>query len=1341
VQNNFHSTPDLLNLLKIWVKRPEVKKIFQKIRLLCLCIAILMLLSVSVHPAMAEMDIKDKVDRADAAVAEARERITCPGCAGGMSPERAAQYLNKTNMSVNIREIKLDTGYSGPTVANARSVHLPMGTLQVHTAGGISAQASAPSERALEIIADYDNDTAVSEYIRNVTLVMGYTERTNAEVSHYSADMKGVNITDHSRSVIEVVTYSYTNQSTKYRFKFIASQSIETGGKAIPPKMILPGQEFPPLVQDKDDDAECWYWYLLIGIAVLAVIAAIVATIAAATIGGAAAYRQYRSVLGQTNNLAVPPPQLVANPVQVVAETREVWVEEIHTWQDYPKNVMPAMDAEFDAWIKNEQKRTYPILVKKTVQVRPPLMGQSSPVNAMSAESAGISEAPEPIGYESDSTGSGWMIAWFLVILIFLILVGIAFPLVGAALTFLITMVIGLMVCKGLVNEGNDRARLEELLNPETLVGITERNNNQTVFIAPDRSSWIMVVLPEKSERGERYSWNVTASPATSVLPMVMTDPGSPDASVRVWTFFTPVNKIQTFTVRYVPSNDPVDSNVKQFSVKLVPLIWEQPEDVDTSSMWAGYGTSLAIDKRTDRMHISYLDYSGTWGGAGKLVYRSGIGTHWDLPLVVDDTISWATAEGKELARYTTIALDPDGNPQISYMDWRNGHLKFARKIAANDTELQSRPGVNVHDGWQVETVDDTSSYSGWGSSLAVDKEGTPHISYLRQDGFSDLPQLKYAHWNKTAWNIQTLGTVAGQRDGGDQRWWIENVKDGALTSIALDSNGHPHIAYVDYNHAPKKEKTCYTLPKSHGQPDQSCKFNLQMMYTSWNGTGWNADPVDNVIYPKDQPGLIPVIYTWHGLYSSLAIDEADRPHISYFSSWNRLCANGAIPIPGSVFCDGQWLGKLKYASNDGTGWKTGVVDETTNSVGMYSSLKIDKNYHPHISYVDSKNGFLRYATNSGSRWFRSIPDRQNSDTGRFSSLALDKEGSPRIVYMDYKNGHVKYVYGNFNEQPTIPVTTITEQLQVPLTTVPPEPAPSPILPASQTTSGSADREETISLLPFPAGEAVIPPVNPAEESDGASQDQSVSTASNAPGTPAGTKITYVFDAPSPADPVSVRSVSFIPGQTVPESRCTIRQESPLADFRIHGPARYQNIGISWINPSAITGAAISFGVTKAWLTENQIEPGDVVLMRQHDYAWAGLPTSFDRQEGDRYYYTATTPGFSYFAVTDKKTAEAESSRNAVTEVTAAVSHPVSATAADPATTPDRVREDRAAKPVVTATDTLAPASPGTLPEAGFPVLWITIAALVSMLGIAGFFIGRRMWWARQNPALFRKYE
>jgi hypothetical protein len=187
----------------------------------------------------------------------------------------------------------------------------------------------------------------------------------------------------------------------------------------------------------------------------------------------------------------------------------------------------------------------------------------------------------------------------------------------------------------------------------------------------------------------------------------------------------------------------------------------------------------------------------------------------------------------------------------------------------------------------------------------------------------------------------------------------------GEYTSLALDAAKIPHISYY-------------------------AATSGDLKYASLGGSGncgggtWQCDTVDS---SGDM-----------GLYSSLALDSAGHPHISYYDASN---------------------GDLKYAHYVGSGGDCGPSNswhcETLDSagdVGQYTSLSLDSNGRPCISYYDATDGDLRYAHFDGSSWIIGTVDSVG-DVGQYTSLALDGMDRPHISYYDATaaNGDLKYAH------------------------------------------------------------------------------------------------------------------------------------------------------------------------------------------------------------------------------------------------------------------------------------------------------------------------------------------
>ncbi len=252
-------------------------------------------------------------------------------------------------------------------------------------------------------------------------------------------------------------------------------------------------------------------------------------------------------------------------------------------------------------------------------------------------------------------------------------------------------------------------------------------------------------------------------------------------------------------------------SYVDQVNHSLRYAFWDHISDrwfADTLDTASGF-CSLVLDSK-DHPHISYLDY-----GAGKLKYAHWNGTAWEkIPIRIN---------AKMIDYYTSIGLDKDENPRISYYEyWGTGedYRLALREAAFNGTY------------WQVRTIDSALG-SGKFNSLAMDSKGFPQVAYANVR--DENAGMRYARWNGTSWDIDVL-------EG-------RNQPHGTFSeSIVLDKHDQPHIAYLD---VPLK----------------------LIKYATRRDGKWILQPVDRVVeygYP-DRNGI--------------ALDKNDNPYISYYDA------------------------------------------------------------------------------------------------------------------------------------------------------------------------------------------------------------------------------------------------------------------------------------------------------------------------------------------------------------------------------------------------------------------------------------------------------------------------
>ena len=356
------------------------------------------------------------------------------------------------------------------------------------------------------------------------------------------------------------------------------------------------------------------------------------------------------------------------------------------------------------------------------------------------------------------------------------------------------------------------------------------------------------------------------------------------------------------------------------------PLSWERiiKYQVEFSNPTEGE-TNFSITSRANRWWIQTVDAQGNVGRYTSLTLDSNRYPHisyfdetnFDLKYTRWNGIAWISDTIDTVGHvgmYTSIALDSNDRPHISYYNetdgGTNGHLKY------------------IHfDGNQWDNVTiDTGRHCGFWPSISIDSIDRPHISYC--DWYKD--DLKYTYFNQT-WHINTV--ISG------------NV--GSITSLALDSNDNPHISY--------KNVPSYDLK-----------------YAYFNGTQWINETID-------QNGNV-------GSYALIGLDSNDHPHISYYDYTNH---------------------DLKYAFYNGNQWNITSID-TIGDVGYSTALAVDSTNSVHISYYDNTNEDIKYAFYDGNHWCIETVD-SNGIVGWETSIEIDNDDNPHISYYDATNGDLKY--------------------------------------------------------------------------------------------------------------------------------------------------------------------------------------------------------------------------------------------------------------------------------------------------------------------------------------------
>lgn len=336
----------------------------------------------------------------------------------------------------------------------------------------------------------------------------------------------------------------------------------------------------------------------------------------------------------------------------------------------------------------------------------------------------------------------------------------------------------------------------------------------------------------------------------------------------------------------------------------------------------------------------------------------------------------------------------------------------FGSVVTNNDYDTQLRYGrkAGMDSSWNIETLD--RFMCGKYTSLKLDRNGVLHLTYRKwgasqediQNGFPDLTAVLYMNNLGGQWNrfevVDTEGDV------------------GRHTSLQLDSQGNPHVAYF------------FVAEDRENPPSIIDPGNVK--YAVKRGGNWQIETVDIGEYMGDFVGERVI----------LILDSQDTPHLFYFDygvcepddtvecSRGHLCRDFCYTPPygegdNTNYCDEESCrndssSRLKHAWKDRTTgrWNIEVIDNDagSNDYGDFATITaaFDSQGNIHLFYYNksyrfpggqSGQGGIIYMTNRGGRWTRELFKAD----GKFPSMVIDSSGYIHLIYQDLVEGNLMY--------------------------------------------------------------------------------------------------------------------------------------------------------------------------------------------------------------------------------------------------------------------------------------------------------------------------------------------
>jgi hypothetical protein len=203
----------------------------------------------------------------------------------------------------------------------------------------------------------------------------------------------------------------------------------------------------------------------------------------------------------------------------------------------------------------------------------------------------------------------------------------------------------------------------------------------------------------------------------------------------------------------------------------------------------------------------------------------------------------------------------------------------------------------------------------------------------------------------------------------------------GISASLALDSQGRPHIAYIE-------------------------ALSQTIRYTLKTGATWNSKPgpgyadlrssVTLVLDAADNPGITHV-GVYYRRVGSTWVSEYMGGFAPWFSTVAQDVAGGLHGVTIWSWGSGEYKGYVSYTVRVGGTWPDEIFTDGTFLPSLpHAALAIDRNGDPHISLTATYGDSVRYWHRTNGAWSQVV-----LTPGAWCSIALDGQDAPRISYYD----------------------------------------------------------------------------------------------------------------------------------------------------------------------------------------------------------------------------------------------------------------------------------------------------------------------------------------------------